>query len=718
MTPAAIETAGKPAGLPKIRNDIAFELAPGNGGGFPALIVTDPVRGSYFRLSWPDSGILLHWRDADSVEDLQSVLMRTYGLVASAQDIQAVAEFAFGNQLTIADSSGGWQRYANLRAAGQHGAFKTLIHGYLFFRIPLVHPENWLQRLLPRVAFVYSRLFWCLVALTALVGVYFATRQWTSLVAAAEDALNFEVLLLHAAAILGLKAVHELGHALTTVRYGCRVPSMGVAFMLGAPVLYTDTSDSWRLPKCADRLAIVFAGVAAELIVAAVALLLWAFLPDGTCRQICFALATASIILSLAVNLNPFMRFDGYFALSDYLEVPNLQQRAFALATWQIREALFDLGHPPPEVQPPTMHRTLVIYALITWVYRLLLYLGIAAVVYMMAGKALGIILGIFEVIVFIIRPIAGELSKWWELRAQILRPKRARWTGAAMAGCLGALFVPWMTSIEAPSVLVAAAEEAIYLPFAARLSSIEVKNGQHVEAGQILFRADSTDLDRQQARALVEQRSLQMQNNRLHANDKELEARLVLRSKLAQSRAKIESIEHQRRQLDIRAPFAGVVADLDADVSAGNWLNPKLALARVLAMGSPAVRGLVAETDVARLSPGASAVFIGDDPTLPRRELKLVSIAPASDGRLMETVLADRHGGAVASGENRGELRTRQGWFEVTFESADESRDVSTGKPPVQILRGAARVQAASASPFDMVWRQIARVLVREQGF
>jgi putative peptide zinc metalloprotease protein len=704
MTVLAATAEVQPKLLPPIRRDIELQVAPDRAGGFPSVIVTDPVRGSYFQLSWPESGILLHWQDSSSFDDLRARLLRTYGLAVSDQDIETVAEFAFANQLTIVDATGGWQRYAAIRAAGKHGMLQTMIHGYLFFRVPLVHPEAALKQLLPRLAFAYTRTFWLMIAAIALTGLYLGTRQWSAVVTAAHDALQLEGLLLHAAAVLGLKAFHELGHALTTVRYGCQVPSMGLAVMLGAPVLYTDTSDSWRLSNRAHRLNIVFAGVAAEMIVAALAILLWVFLPEGTARQICFALATTSVVLSLAVNLNPFMRFDGYFALSDYLDVPNLQNRAFALATWRMREALFNLGHRPPESLPARLTRLLVLYSYVTWFYRVGLYLGIAAVVYMMAGKALGIMLGLFEIIVFLARPVASELT------AEILRPSRARWTGATLACGLAAFVLPWMSTVEAPSIFVAGTEEAVHMPFAARLQSINIKDGERVTAGQILFTADSTDLDRQFAKATIEKQLLELQINRLHASDKELESRLIIQSKLAQTREKLSSIERQREQLVIRAPLAGTVVDLDTEISNGNWLNSKQPLARIISDGAPRVRGLVAETDVARLTAGAAAVFVGEDPAAPRRTLTLVSIAPASDGRLIEAALADKHGGAVAATEEHGEARTRQGWFEVVF-------DVE-GQRPAQLIRGTTRVDVAGTSPLNLVWRQISRVIVREQGF
>lgn len=711
MTGAApTPTAAQPAALPRLRSDLQIELAPVRGGGFPAVIVSDPVRGSYFRLAWPESGILLLWREARDVDELRRKLAETFGVEASADAIATVANFAFSNQLTESDQAGTWKRYATLHAASRHGWFKTLIHGYLFFRVPLLHPDRLLRRLLPQLTFFYWRSFWVALLAVALLGIYLSARQWTAIVSAAQEVMRLEGLHIYAAALLGLKTIHELGHGLTTVRQGCRVPSMGVAIMLGVPVLYTDTSDSWRLPERSARLAIVFAGVAAELFVATVAILLWSFLADGLARQICFALATTSIVLSITINLNPFMRFDGYFALSDYLNIPNLQSRAFQLAIWKVREVLFDLDRQPPEHLPTRKARILITYAILTAIYRLFLFLGIAAVVYVMFGKAIGIVLGLFEIVVFVALPIAREIGAWWQMRHDIMQRRRVRWTGGTFVASAAFLFLPWIAVVEVPAVLTAAKEEAIHLPFAARLASIDVVDGQIVENGDVLFIADAADLEQQRKKALLEQRSLAFQAGRLHASDKEREGRVVVESKLARAREKVEAIERQLEQLIIRAPFSGKIVDIDPDISAGVWLNPKRQLARVVSTGSIVVKGVVSDTEIVRISSGARGVFIPDDAAGSRRIVALSSIAPASDGRLAEPILADRHGGNISSGEERGELRTRQGWFEIAFVSKDDRL--------VQLMRGVVRVDAETVSPAYLLWRQVARVLVREHGF
>jgi putative peptide zinc metalloprotease protein len=650
-----IESSSKSVEFPRLRPELVVELVAGPNSSLPIAIVTDPIRNRYFRLAWPESIIVLHWQSADTFEQLETTLAKHYGLVAPKADIETVIKFAATNQLTAMDTSGAWKRFAAIDAAGKRSVATRILHGYLFFRLPLVNPECVLRALEPRLSFFFRRGFWLALLAVALVAIYLAQHQWSAITSALGDALRLEGLHVYAAAVIVLKAIHELGHGLTTVRYGCRVPSMGVAVILGAPVLYTDTSDSWRLAKRSERMKIVFAGVAAELIVATIALLLWSFLPDGLTRQICFALATTSLVLSLSINLNPLMRFDGYFALSDYLGIPNLQARAFDLGLWRLREALFALGHPPPEQLAKRTERILIGYAICCAIYRFFLFLGIAAIVYALFGKAIGLVLAAIEIGIFIGLPIWAELKAWWQLRREIMSGRRAGRAIASVAIAAGVFFVPWISTVEIPAVLAAEKEESIYLPFPARLVSISVTDGQLVRKGEILFRADASDLSKQRRKAVLELKALEFQSSRLHASDKEREARLVVESRLVRAQELVASIERQISQLDIRAPFDGRIVDLDRTVSSGLWLNQKRSLARVVSVSSIRVKGLVSDEDIARVKIGASAQFIPDDAAAPQRKLSVTAIAPAGHGRIAEPILSERHGGRVSAGEERG---------------------------------------------------------------
>ena len=710
MTAATPINNGQAAPLPPLRSDLQLQTTPSGSGARFALTVVDPIRGVYFRFDWPQSAVMLTWRETRTAGNIISRLRSSHQIDVTPEDIAEVAQFAATHQLTRFDPQGGWQRFAALKAASRHGWLKALAHNYLFFRIPLINPERGLQRLLPALSLVFRPMFWMLIATLAACGLYLASRQWNAVLSAIESAWRFEALVMFAMAALALKAVHELGHALTTAYYGCRVPSMGIAVMIGAPVLYTDTTDSWRLPRRGDRLRIVFAGVMAEAIVAALALLAWSFLPDGTWRHICFSLATTSVVLSLAVNLNPLMRFDGYFALSDYLEVPNLQQRAFELGQWRMREALFQIGEPPPEAFEPALQRTLILYAYLTWIYRFLLYLGIAAIVYVVAGKAIGIVLGAFEIAVFIASPAIHEVKTWWSLRDRIKRSRRAMATAAAATAAFLTVCSPILRTVEVPAVLTAANEQEIHVPFPAQITRVAVRSGDRVRAGQTLFEARSPDLEDRLRLAHLNARRIEIALRRMHAYDEERAQRIVLEREHTLAREKIASLTKERERLIITAPFDGTVGDHDRDLAPGDWVSDLTILARVLADGPARLKGFVSDAEWARLKAGGRGVFVPDEPTLATSDVTSRGVSPASDGLLAEPLLAEPNGGVIPAAELEGVWRLRDGWVEVAYQSDAQA--------PPQLTRGVVRADADPISPLMIVWKHVARVFVREQNF
>jgi putative peptide zinc metalloprotease protein len=696
--------------LPTLRKDLRWENNSANGTGYPALTLSDPLRASYFQLAWPESAILLRWTPGSTASAFADYLNATLHTNLSATDVAETIEYLQKNQLTATDAQGSWRQYQAIASAGQHSLFKSMVHNYLFFRVPLFHPQQFLQRWMPAISLVFSKTFVCLWIAAIAAGGYLVSRQWDDFAATFQQADRLPGLAVYGCVLLILKAIHELGHAFVAVRYGCRVPTMGVAFMLGTPVFYTDTTDSWRLTRKRERLAIVGAGVAAEFIVAGAALLCWPFLTSGLPRDICFAIMTTSLTTSVLINMNPFMRYDGYYALSDYLEVPNLQSRAFALSRWKLREWLFGLGHDAPEYFAPRLQRVLIGYALWTWVYRVTLFTAIAALVYAMVLKVLGIFLGLFEIVVFIALPLGRELLEWWKMRAEIKMHRRSIATAAVVFAMLTALFVPWMDHIETGAVLVAENEAPIHISAPAKIDSVDVANGQDVVQGQVLLQAHSPELQNKLAKSKIEMQALTLQSAGLQSSEKDRELRIVLAQQVLRAREQIAALERLASQLEVKAPFSGRIVDLDPDVQTGVWQNPAKQIARIISVNGARARGIVSDTDLSRIALGAKAVFVPEDVSAPSSELNVEYIGPVTTAILSEPVLAQSNGGSIAAEERNGQLVAAHSGFEVVLRSG------SNGPP--SLMRGTVRIEASRMAPITAAWRQGARILVREQGF
>ena len=219
----------------------------------------------------------------------------------------------------------------------------------------------------------------------------------------------------------------------------------------------------------------------------------------------------------MVINLNPFMRFDGYFLISDLWGVDNLQNRAFALCRWRLREALFGYGEPAPEPWSPSMTRRLLIWGYGSWIWRAILFLGIALAVYHLFFKVLGIFLMVVELLWFIGLPIWRELGEWWQRREQA-DSRKVLITGLSLGALLLVLIVPWRSSVEIPALLEASRTSALHAPVAARLKAVHVQDGQSVAAGDLLLELDSPDLDSRQAIVRRETEILQLQLRRQSA--------------------------------------------------------------------------------------------------------------------------------------------------------------------------------------------------------
>jgi putative peptide zinc metalloprotease protein len=377
-----------------------------------------------------------------------------------------------------------------------------------------------------------------------------------------------------------------------------------------------------------------------------------------------------------------------------------------------MREALFGLGEPPPEPFRPSLQRTLIIYAYLTWVYRFFLFLGIAAIVYVVAGKALGIFLALVEIGFFIVRPIWNEVAAWWGLRSRIAISRRSLVTGSVVMAGLVLSVAPVIRGVDSPGVLVSLNEQDLYLPVSATLTRVTASEGGYVELGQVLFEAQSPDLDQRLRTARLELRLLELQMSRLAASAKELEQAVVLGRAEAAARQKIEGLEAERRALTVRAPFTGRIVDFDLALRPGTSVAKEQLLARITSAEGGRVKALVSDTDLQRIAAGARGVFVPDEADLASFPVTLQSIAPASNGVLAEPALADRFGGVVAAVEKDQQLNTREGWVDVVFQ-VDHGQAL-----PQRLMRGNVWVEGDAVSPLALAWRQIGRVLVREQGF
>ncbi len=699
--------------LPGLRQELQIEPGAPLVNGAPSWTLFDPVRHVFFQLGRIEFRIFSRWASG-SFEGIGADLERE-GLDAEEADaaVGQVVEFSLANRLTLTPMGDTVATLNAERANAKREWWKWLVDHYLFFRIPLVKPATFLERTLPRVAPLWSSNALAFFAALAVLGLFLVSRQWDAFMTSFLYFFSWQGVIAYGFGLSAVKVVHELGHAYTATRFGCRVPSMGVSFLVMFPVLYTDTTGAWRLTSRKKRLAIDCAGVAAELMVASISTLVWVMLPEGSVRSIFFVLATSSWVMSLAVNLNPMMRFDGYYVLSDLLDIPNLQSRAFALGRWRLREVLFRLEEEPPEQMPPRLERGIVLYAWAIWIYRLILFFGIALLVYHMFFKLLGIILFIVEIGVFIARPVVNELRAWNDRRSAILGTRRGQILGLGLIGLTLLAFLPIDRHVSAPAVLTPISAIPIVSGDPAQIAKVLVRNGERVKAGMVLFELDAPELDASRTQSGVKIKRIEEQLARGASDARDLSDRAVLESQLASERAAASGIEKRRDHLVLRAPIDGIVTDLEPGTHPGRWLGGSEALARIITPGRYDIQAYVNEDDVWRIDDAARGRFVPDDPVQSSRAAKLVERAAAALQYLDQPLLASTNGGVIAvNQDDQKRLRPRAALYRMRF-VAQLDNTLPSGM--MQPIAGEIQIKAQSTSFVDGVLRFFTRVMRRE---
>jgi len=553
--------------LPALRRDIHIYGGPSAADGTPTWTLHDPTRNLFFRIGWTEFEILSRWR-LESADAVITAVNRETTLHISLENIAALTRFLVSNNLTITGGEDGIHFLEQQHAARNKQSAGVLLQKYLFFRIPLLRPDRLLAAALPWVQPIYTGTFVIIILAGLLTGLFLTIRQWDSFASTFSYLYSPAGIAWLIAALLLAKTAHELGHAFTAKRYGLRVPTMGVAFLVFWPVFYTDTTEAWKLTERKQRLAISAAGISAELIIAVIALLLWGVFPDGPARSAVFVIATTSWIITLFVNTNPFVRFDGYYLLSDYLDIPNLQTRAFELARWKMLEWLFGLGDPRPGTVPVKHQKFVITYAWMTWAYRVFLFTGIGLLVYHLLFKLAGIVLLAAVISWFIIRPVYHELRSWQAMRDRIHWNRHSVISLLLLLCGLLLLILPWNTQISAPAIARYTSYYHVYPPAHGRIAEVRTTVGAQVAQYQALFLLESPELEYQlaQTRRTIDVLRLQLARQATQASM--IGSSGVLQSELDKALSKYNGFEERRRRVNWTRPCQNTMALKSAEDS------------------------------------------------------------------------------------------------------------------------------------------------------
>lgn len=537
-------------------------------------VVKDPISLHYFRFR-PEEYALLAMLDGEtSLEQLKERFEARFPpRRITVEELARFIATLHRSGLVIGDRSGQGPQLFERRRQRKWKEWIAWLSNIMSLRFRGIDPDKLLERLDPWFGWLFSPpaivamlVFVASAVLLVLVNFdvfrsklpefhqFFAAGNWLYL----------------GIALAVTKILHEFGHGLSCKHYGGECHEMGMMLLVFTPCLYCDVSDSWMLPSKWKRAAIGAAWMYVEVIIASIATYFWWNSHPGIFNQLCLDVMFVSSVSTILFNANPLLRYDGYYILSDVLEIPNLRQKANTILGRLASRWCLGIKQPEDPFLPQRNLGLFALYAVASsvygWIVTASIFLFMWSVFKPFRLEVLGQMLAIGALWGLVVRPLQGMIKflkvpgRRDEVKAINLMATCL--VAGAVAGAIA--LIPLPQRVWCAAELRPRGEETVYVSVPGKLESLEVKPDDVVTKGQVLARLSSIDLDLEIAD--LEGREAQSAT-RLAALERErftdpaagLEIGTVKES-LVSLREQLAKKRKDREDLVLRSPLDGVV--------------------------------------------------------------------------------------------------------------------------------------------------------------
>jgi putative peptide zinc metalloprotease protein len=614
-------------------------------------VIQDRATGNHYRFT-PEAQLVISLMDGSrTVEEIWSLACERLGDDNLTQDeiIKLLAQLHTADLLK-ADRSPDY-REMSVRAAKQRR--RRLLQRFmnpLAVRMPLFDPDRFLELTLPLVRPLFSWPALVLFTLVSSVALLLAAANWGALTEnIADRVLAADSLLLLFITYPFIKALHELGHGYAAKIRGGEVHEIGLMFLVFIPVPYVDASASSAFPNKWHRVLVGSAGMLVEVFLAALALFVWLSVEPGLLRAFAFNIILIGGVATVLFNGNPLLRFDGYYVLSDLVEIPNLGTRSNRYLGYLIQRYLFGLASAVSPVTAPGERAWFLFYSLASFAYRVFITLTI---IFFVASKYffVGVLLGIWAGLMIFIWPLSKQVS--FLFSSPLLRDRRPRAfavTAGTLVGLLALLtLVPLPFATVTEGVVWAERETMLNASTDGVVDAVLVEPNTMVSKGTPLLKL-SDPLMQARVRVLrAELNELETRYAALQVGDR-AKARVVA-EQIKHARAELEINLQREREMVVVSPAAGQVLLKAPGDLLGQFFRKGDSFGYVADLSQPTVRVVVPQTaiDLVRGRTRDIRVRFADQfdqprPATVRHELPFVT------QRLPSPAFASHGGGAIA---------------------------------------------------------------------
>lgn len=614
-------------------------------------IVHDHAAGRVHRVS-PAGGTVINAMDGrHTVDELWQSAITRMGEDAPSQDdfIQLLAQLHAADLLQTEVTPDAAEILKRSDRFGRAWWLQN-VSNPLALRLRLWYPDKFFDRTIPYVRWLFGWpgvVIWLLAVLPAIL---LAAQHWRELsVDASDHILTTDNLLLIALCYPVIKALHELGHGYAVKAFGGAVHEVGLMFLVFAPVPYVDASAASEFRSKWRRALVGAAGMVVEIFIAALALYVWLLVEPGMFRAMAYNVLVIAGVSTVLFNGNPLLRYDGYYILSDVLEIPNLWQRASRFWGYLVERYIFQSDE-ARELDAASGERFwLFLYAPASFLYRIAVMLGIAIFI---ASKyqVVGIIIAIWGLMTGVALPVGKAL--WQVAAGRRLQRQRTR----AVLTTFSAAVVAMIFLLLIPVPLHTTTEGVVWLPETANVRAgtdgfvrrLLVQAGHEVSVGEPLVESEDATVSAELEGLRGHVAEIEAKLDAVRFSDR-IQAELTA-TELRQAEAELRSETQREERLIARSRANGVFVVAKAQDLAGHYLREGQLIGYVLPPGSRVVRATVGQDDIdlVRTQLRSVSVRLAQqlDEVLPARVIREV---PAGSEDLPSKALGGVGGGALS---------------------------------------------------------------------
>ena len=654
------ELFGANSALPRLRSDLV--ISPQKYRGTTSYVIKDPVALRYYRLGTYElqvARLLNGQRTLAEVTELLQQQVRDRA-VDQATVLRIVTHFAHLSFLQLSGEAS-HQLFAFMAAHREKQKTLQRVLGLagalVYFKFSLFDPDLLLLKMEKRVRWLWSKTAAVFLAGLVVVAVGLVLQNWGQ----AGTQIQRDFLTLHNLVwlwtiLIGVKVVHEFGHALMCRHYGGEVHDLGAMFIILTPFLFCDATDSWMFSNKWHKIAVNLAGILVELILAALAVLVWVVTPPGLINQLAFNAMVVCSVSTVVFNANPLMKFDGYYVLADLLEIPNLRDRAQQQVTGFLTKLV--TGRAGPELTEMSTARRLIfaLYSVASYLYVWMVmirifggigqklepyglgWLGKASLVSTYAA-GLGIPIWYF---------LKRLLPTLRQTGFRISLPGRTAKILGGILVLIGALAVwPRTVQVTTSCVLAGANRSGVRVQSEGFVRDVRVQEGQFVQPGQILATLENDDLATRLANQETQLQIVELRRQSASALNDSAAVNLFTKE-AAVVAGQVTALRQRASALQLTAPVAGVVLTADLDSAPGTYLSEGSLFCEILPAGQ--INVLIALTeDQAGVVRAGQPVELRIS-ALPGQIFRgtVKKTLTATSGELPHPALAGRFGGEV----------------------------------------------------------------------